>query len=110
MEIGTALKRGNNMKVIGIGENSGDLICVINKVEIAKVFGNSWIESSEVPRSLHNIRVGDTVRLDEGYDFKQHIVNVCHKMVDATAEFSKSQDTLLKFSEMVVKNGKPHQE
>ena len=84
------------MKIIA-AVNSDRYIVEISTEEIAHVF-DKW-QIKETP--IKEIRVGNEIRLDQGYIFRDDIVTACNKMAETIKEFKEAQDTLFKFSTLI---------
>lgn len=80
------------MKIIGMAE--GDYIALISHSEIEKVFDKYY-------GNLGKLKVGETIDLGAGHDFRGGIKAVCKEMIDANKQFSRAQSDLIKFALMV---------
>ena len=87
------------MKIIGNGHNC--YICEITLDEIKKVFEKCYVSDEAIKYKL-NIKVGNEIKLSEGYNFLHDITEVCDKMISAQHSFKEAHKTLLSFAEMVA--------
>jgi len=82
------------MKIIG--EITGEeFICQISKAEIEKVLGLYY---GKMPR----VKVGDSINLGDGYDYKNDIQRACQSMEDTMKNFERCRSTLSNFANMIV--------
>lgn len=83
------------MKVIGTTqERGGDYIAIVTHSELEKLTENYY-------GKLPSLKVGDSIDLGAGYNFRSEIQSACRAMEDASKAFSKAQTTMLAFSVMV---------
>lgn len=82
------------MKVIGIVDSRNYLVQV-SHTELEKVSAKYFGEMAV-------LKVGDTMDISEGYDFREDIKQSCRKMVEACESFDAKRATLLKFANMVL--------
>ena len=82
------------MKIIGEA-NSGHYIAIVSKDEIEKAFDKFY---GKMPA----IKVGDTINIAQGYDFRNDIQRVCNSMQESMRNFSAAQHTLQQFAMMVA--------
>lgn len=86
------------MKVIGLTEENGwndAYICIVYHDELAKCMDQVY------PNKLPKLKVGATLDIGAGYNFRSDISNACDKMQKAMEAFKSAQDTMLKFANMV---------
>ena len=82
------------MKIIG--ESGRDhYIAVVSKDEIEKAFDKFY-------GKLPPIKVGDTINIAQGHDFRGEIQQVCNAMQDSMKAFEKARATLQQFAVMVA--------
>ena len=82
------------MKIIGEA-NRGHYVAIISKDEIEKAF-------DKFCGKMPVIKVGDTINLAQGYDFRNDIQRVCNSMQESMRHFSAAQHTLQQFAMMVA--------
>lgn len=82
------------MKVIGMIDSS-TYLCEVSHSELEKsvdlYYGN-----------LDKLRVGSTLNLGDGYDFRADIKNACSTMANAEASFVNAQKTLYRFAMLIA--------
>ena len=91
------------MKIIGkTSENGGDYLAIINHTELEKLTDKYYGQ-------LSALKVGDSMDLGAGYNFRGDIQSACRAMQDASKAFAKAQATMLAFSVMVsqLPDGQP---
>ena len=82
------------MKIIG--ESSRDhYIAVVSKDEIEKVFDKFY-------GKMPPIKVGDTIDIAQGHDFRGEMQRVCGSMQDSMKAFERARATLQQFAMMVA--------
>lgn len=82
------------MKIIGEA-NSGHYVAIVSKDEIEKAFDKFY---GKMPA----IKVGDTINIAQGYDFRSEIQRVCGSMQDSMKSFDRARATLQQFAMMVA--------
>lgn len=82
------------MKIIGEA-NSGHYVAIVSKDEIEKVFDKFY---GKMPA----IKVGDTINLAQGYEFRNDIQRVCDSMQESMKSFGQARATLQQFAMMVA--------
>lgn len=83
------------MKVIGkTQEHGGDYIAIVTHVELEKL-------TNQYYGNLSALKVGDSMDLGAGYNFRNEIQSACKGMTDASKSFANAQTTMLKFAVMV---------
>ena len=90
------------MQIIGKAENE-NLVCIISREEICKVFNHYSTYSSSAIKLMEELKIGNEVDLSKGYNFRTDIIDACQKTVEAFKAFGKAQSTLLSFSELITK-------
>lgn len=85
------------MKVIGkTAENNGDYIAIVTHAELQQLQDRFY-----KGEPLKVLKMGDTMNLGLGYDFRRDIQDSCAQMERASKAFGTAQATLLKFAVMV---------
>ena len=82
------------MKIIGEA-NRDHYVAIVSKDEIEKAFNKFY---GQMPA----IKVGDTIDLAQGYDFRGEIQRVCGSMQDSMKAFDRARATLQQFAVMVA--------
>jgi len=85
------------MKIIGKGEN-GEYLCQVSHSEIEKCFDKYY-------NKLEQLKVGETIDIGAGYNFRNQIKDLCDKVVSADRAYSESRKTLIDFALMISKQG-----
>lgn len=85
------------MKIIGEA-NSGHYVAIVSKDEIEKAFDKFY---GKMPA----IKIGDTINIAQGYDFRNDIQRMCNSMQESMRHFSAAQHTLQQFAMMVAEHG-----
>ena len=90
------------MKVIGKTQEPGDYIAIVNHAELERLTDKYY-------GKLSALKVGDSMDLGAGYNFRGDIQSACRAMQDASKAFAKAQATMLAFSVMVsqLPDGQP---
>lgn len=86
------------MIVIGLASDTNwddTYICTVTHSELAKCMDQVY------PNKLPKLKVGTTLDIGAGYNFRSDISNACDKMQKAMEAFKSAQDTMLKFANMV---------
>lgn len=79
------------MKVIGMVDDNRyneTYICVVSHDELAKCTNQVY------PNKLPSLKVGDTLDIGAGYNFRNDISNACVKMENSMGAFKLAQDTM----------------
>ena len=84
------------MKIIGEA-NRDHYVAIVSKDEIEKACDKFY-------GGMPAIRVGDTINLAQGYDFRSDIQRVCSSMQDSMKSFDQARATLQQFAMMVAEN------
>ena len=84
------------MKIIGEA-NRDHYVAIISTDEIEKAFDMFY---GKMPA----IKVGDTIDLAQGYNFRSEIQRVCSSMQDSMKSFDRARATLQQFAMMVAEN------
>lgn len=85
------------MKIIGEA-NRDHYVAIVSKDEIEKVLDKFY---GKMPA----IKVGDTINLAQGYDFRSDIHRACSSMQDSMKSFDRARATLQQFAMMVAEHG-----
>ena len=85
------------MKIIGEA-NRDHYVAIVSKDEIEKAFDKFY---GKMPA----IKVGDTINIAQGYDFRSDIQRVCSSMRDSMKSFDQARATLQQFAMMVAEHG-----
>jgi hypothetical protein len=87
------------VKIIGIASDN-KWICEIGQDEVARVFNNysMYLCSDE---KLSKARIGDEIKLDTGFVFKEEIRELCSEIKDFQESFEKSQNSLFQFTQLI---------
>ena len=85
------------MKIIGEA-NRDHYVAIVSKDEIEKVLDKFY---GKMPA----IKVGDTIDLAQGYNFRSEIQRVCSSMQDSMKSFDRARATLQQFAMMVAEHG-----
>ena len=88
------------MKVLG-KVSSDSLICEISISELKFIFDYAYRSKEEL--ELVNLKVGDSLDLSMGHNFRYEITTACKDMIDAHKSFEKATNTMRDFSTLVIK-------
>lgn len=80
------------MKVIGLADSG--YIAFVSHAELEKVVDRYY-------GKLDALKVGSEMHLGDGHNFRGEIRDACRKMIDASEEFKRAQNMMLKFAAMV---------
>ncbi len=95
------------MKVIGIADQYGDkYICEVSHEELRKVFGHSYGDSGKFP----HLKVGETLDLGAGPDFRDQLASVARQAGMAIDTFNKSVPVMAQFMTRIASITPPSSE
>lgn len=86
------------MKIIGI-KDKDTYIAEVSHIELEKVFDKYY-------NKLNRLIVGESIDLEDGYDFTKRIKETCGEMVSASRAFERNFNHLLNFAHMVLERSK----
>jgi len=81
--------------MIVIGTNDQGYICQVGHTELEKLVDKYY-------GNLLKLRVGDTMDLGAGYNFRSDIKSACDGMTKAASNFESARLTMTKFAVMVA--------